>query len=331
MGNPNNKKTGGSHALSITPHPEGHNSRLTLADAFTRAFSAYSTSKDSKSAVSTTQRNNLRARSRQVSEGGGKILLGALPAPPSVVPDDASPQDNAGLPLALRVEPKITTPPSLPDELNSYHWGPKATGVVGAQQPGGLVHAPLPEHGGERGTSDNTTVKKASSPNYGLVGWMFGDTPVSSTNAALATDPGRVSATSVSTCPKPAANLAVHGTPAVSDCAKAITSELTTSATAMLTGNAIVDGPVLQSSVKFGPDPCHGSANLLPGLIDYSISGLRAQGDAEFTVPELMSGDASMRMGKVIGDTGMSSAAADLTSSRSALSCVRPSSRVISA
>lgn len=45
MGNSTSKKTGGSHASSITPNPEGHGqSRLVLADAFILALSAYSTS-----------------------------------------------------------------------------------------------------------------------------------------------------------------------------------------------------------------------------------------------------------------------------------------------
>ena len=43
MGNSTNKKSGGSHAASITPNPDGHSFRLVLADAITRADSVNST------------------------------------------------------------------------------------------------------------------------------------------------------------------------------------------------------------------------------------------------------------------------------------------------
>ena len=43
MGNSTIKKSGGSQAASFTPHPDGHQDRLVIADAFTRAESVYST------------------------------------------------------------------------------------------------------------------------------------------------------------------------------------------------------------------------------------------------------------------------------------------------
>ena len=98
MGIDTSNKSGGSQAMSLTPHPVGHSYRHVLADAFSRALSAYSTSKDSKGAASTTQRKKQRARSRLTcSVAGGKFPLEALPAPPSAIPDGALPQDKASL------------------------------------------------------------------------------------------------------------------------------------------------------------------------------------------------------------------------------------------
>ena len=308
MGNSTIKKSGGSQAASFTPHPDGHQDRLVIADAFTRAESVYSTSKDSKVAVPTTQRNNLTAGARQVSGGGGEISLETLPVLPSVVPNDAPPQANTGLSLALQVPSKSTNSPSPVDGCKPDSLLLQTRVSIEPKHPDGQFSAPPPEYATEKGKASYAFAEKDPSSAYDLVGWMFAETRAFDTNDGTATNPSRGSAIPIPPCPEPAANLASSSPEEGMDDAKTTMSELTPLGTAMPTGVSIGDDPVPSANVFIAIEPgrvsavsvfaCpESAANLASDALNQEL------GDPKATISELTPNGTDMPKGIALNYT----------------------------